>query len=70
MQLLSLFFLPLALPVLATPSPRRPKPNVTFLFSANLTLGVPFDVGNTPFGDNLMVPITDGAFAGPKLKGQ
>ncbi|KAH6708963.1 hypothetical protein BKA61DRAFT_579958 [Leptodontidium sp. MPI-SDFR-AT-0119] len=45
-------------------------PTLELLFSANLTLGIPIDIGLTPFGEKLIVPITDGAFSGPGLNGK
>lgn len=54
---------------LASPTPTPTPPTLTLLFSTNLTLGVPIDIGLTPFGEKLIVPITDGAFSGPRLTG-
>ena len=48
----------------------KPKaPNLSLLFSANLTLAEPIDIGTTPFGQQLIVSIKDGKFWGPKFEG-
>lgn len=70
MKLPSIFLLFLASPVFSYGHGRPVPPTLTFLFSANLTLGTPIDIGLTPFGEKLIIPVTDGAFSGPKLEGK
>lgn len=70
MKLPSLFFLSLAAPSLAYRSDHPVPPTLTLLFSANLTLANPIVIGSTPFGERLIVSITDGSFSGPKLEGE
>lgn len=70
MKLPSLFFLSLAALSLAYRSDHPVPPTLTFLFSANLTLANPIVIGSTPFGERLIVSITDGSFSGPKLEGE
>lgn len=54
-----------------TPAPpAAPKtPKLTFLYSLNCTLGPSLDVGATPVGSRVVIPITGGTFSGPKLTG-
>ncbi|PGG97982.1 hypothetical protein AJ80_09604 [Polytolypa hystricis UAMH7299] len=74
---LSSFFLfsvlSLAAPALSAPRHKDNKPQppkTTFLFSANITLS-PFTlIGNTGFGERVVVGVSDGAFKGPKLAGK
>lgn len=50
--------------------PAAPKtPKLTFLYSLNCTLGPSLDVGATPVGSRVVIPITGGTFSGPKLSG-
>ena len=73
MKLLTIFSLTLtavaANPVLFNRAARPNPPSVTLLFSANLTIADPIVIGQTPFGEELVVPVTGGAFSGPNLKG-
>ena len=49
----------------------KPKPpNLTFLFSANLTIAEPIDIGATPFGQQVVVQVKDGHFSGPNFEGE
>ncbi|KAK1830943.1 hypothetical protein QBC39DRAFT_233231, partial [Podospora conica] len=48
--------------------PKTPK--LTFLYSLNCTLGQSLDVGPSPVGTRVVIPITGGTFAGPKIKGK
>ncbi len=45
------------------------KPGLTFLYTVNITGGTPVQAGPGPFGDRLVIPILEGTFAGPKMKG-
>jgi hypothetical protein len=57
----------LALTALAQSTPKAP--GLTYLYSLNCTLGVPYSVGNGPHGNRVVIPITGGTFSGPRLKG-
>jgi hypothetical protein len=46
------------------------KPDLTFLYTVNITAGTFVDIGTGPRGDQLVVPITGGSFVGPILKGK
>ncbi|KAL2115186.1 hypothetical protein VTJ04DRAFT_10849 [Mycothermus thermophilus] len=58
----------LALTALAQSTPKAP--GLTYLYSLNCTLGVPYSVGNGPHGNRVVIPITGGTFSGPRLKGR
>ncbi len=48
-----------------------PKPPaVTFLYTANLTIPAPVNVGSVPTGSRGVMSIVGGTFAGPKLSGK
>jgi len=50
--------------------PKFPKaPGLQYLYTVNITGGEPAIVGPGPRGFRIVVPITKGSFAGPKLKG-
>jgi len=52
----------------ATP-PRLTSIPLTFAYEAIVTLGPPEQVGATPLGKRVRIPITGGRFAGPRLRG-
>jgi hypothetical protein len=45
-------------------------PHLQFVFEEYVTLGAAVHPGATPYGDRNIVPITGGAFFGPKIKGK
>ena len=48
----------------------NPKPpSLTYLYSANITVGTPIPIGNVPLGTRVVIPVTGGSFSGPKLSG-
>lgn len=50
---------------------KKPKaPGLTYLYTVNITGGEVYNVGPGPHGTRLVVPILNGNFAGPKLKGK
>lgn len=49
----------------ATPAP----PQLTYLYSANLTFGTTISIGSVPSGKRELLPISGGSFSGPKLSG-
>lgn len=49
----------------ATPKP----PTLEYLYSINITMTPPIDIGPTAIGDRGILPITGGTFWGPKLNG-
>ncbi|KAK0609428.1 hypothetical protein B0T14DRAFT_400138, partial [Immersiella caudata] len=49
-----------------TPKP----PNLTYLYSVNLTFGDPILIGSVPYGKRDLLTISGGAFSGPKLSGK
>lgn len=52
------------------PKDKYPKPpKLEFLYTVNITGGEIYNIGNGPNGLRLVVPILNGTFAGPKLKG-
>ncbi|ELR10232.1 hypothetical protein GMDG_04620 [Pseudogymnoascus destructans 20631-21] len=67
---MKVFSFPFLSPILCHGLRHPVPPTLKLLFSANLTLGIPVDVGLTTFGEKLIVPITDGAFSGPGLNGE
>lgn len=66
----------LALAAVAMAGPRQPSspapspPDLTYLFSLNITSGPPINIGTTPLGDRVFEPIVGGSFSGPKLSGR
>lgn len=56
-------------PVLKARAASPKPPTLTLLFSANLTIADPIVIGQTPFGEQVIVQVTGGAFSGPKLAG-
>jgi len=52
--------------VSAQPSP----PGVSFLYNANITVGLSVDVGAIPAGNVSVIPLIGGALTGPKLSGK
>ncbi|KAK4212245.1 hypothetical protein QBC37DRAFT_425304 [Rhypophila decipiens] len=56
--------------VAAGPPPKPPKPpGTTYLYTVNITGGATYPVGPGPYGNRLVVPILNGTFSGPRLKG-
>lgn len=47
-----------------------PKPDLTYLFTVNITSAPSISFGTTPFGPREFVPITGGTFSGPKVAGE
>jgi feruloyl esterase len=45
------------------------KPGWEFLYTVNCTLGQSWPIGDTGFGNRVVIPITGGTFEGPRLKG-
>lgn len=45
-------------------------PKLEFVYEETVTLGPSVHPGETPWGDRNIIPITGGAFAGPKIKGK
>lgn len=70
----SLSLLALAPSVLASrraPVPHSPsKPDLTYLFTVNITTAPSISMGTTPFGERGFNPITGGSFSGPRLQGK
>lgn len=60
--------------VASRPSPPRPaspaKPNLTYLFTVNITTTPSLPIGTTPMGNRQFAPITGGSFSGPRLQGE
>ncbi|KAK4112525.1 hypothetical protein N656DRAFT_753491 [Canariomyces notabilis] len=52
--------------VAAVPTP----PQLTFLYSVNLTFAPPVSIGAVPYGTRDLLPISGGSFSGPKLSGK
>src|SRR5690349_14558411 len=46
-----------------------PAPTVQFLYNANITVGLPVDVGAIPAGNVTVIPVIGGALLGPKISG-
>ena len=73
MQLLSIFTLAVALlaPTIAAQviPPAPPLPSVQYLFSGNISVGLPLDVGQVPAGNVTVIPVIGGAVSGPKIAG-
>lgn len=53
----------------AEPTPAIGAPRAEFVYEAIVTLGAPEEVGHTPFGKRVRIPITGGTFAGPLIRG-
>ena len=68
-SILSLALAAAANPLLSTRATRPKPPSVSLLFSANITIADPIVIGQTPFGFEVIVQVTGGAFQGPKLAG-
>ena len=47
-----------------------PAPTVQFLYNANITVGLPVDVGAIPAGNVTVIPVIGGALLGPKISGK
>lgn len=57
-----------AVTALAQTTPPAP-PTLTYLYTLNCTLGQSLPIGTGPRGSRTVIPITGGAFSGPKLNG-
>lgn len=54
-----------------TPGPPIPtKPELSYLFTVNITTSPSVPIGTTPLGDRRFEPITGGSFSGPRLQGK
>ncbi|MBL8549434.1 MAG: DUF3237 family protein [Hyphomonadaceae bacterium] len=42
---------------------------IAFVFEAVVTLGPAEEIGQTPYGRRVRIPITGGAFSGPRIRG-
>ncbi|KAG6986558.1 hypothetical protein G7Y79_00078g100120 [Physcia stellaris] len=67
--LLSFALAAAANPLLSTRAAHPKPPTVSLLFSANITIDDPIIIGQTPFGFEVIVQVTGGAFKGPRLAG-
>jgi hypothetical protein len=47
-----------------------PEPRLTCVYRLEATLGQPLDLGERPQGHRRIVPLTDGTFTGPELRGK
>ena len=45
-------------------------PGLTYLYSMNCTLGEVVNVGATPNGNRIVIPIVGGTFSGPRMSGK
>ncbi len=50
-------------------SDRFPTPSLTLVYRLEATVGEPLDLGDLARGRRRILPLTSGAFAGPKLNG-
>lgn len=50
----------------AAPAP----PGLTYLYTANVTLGTSFSMGVGPQGERVAIPIVGGTFSGPNINGE
>ena len=46
------------------------EPRFEFLYAINVELAAPIDIGATPHGHRMIVPLAGGSFEGPALKGK
>jgi hypothetical protein len=46
-----------------------PDPQLTLVYCLDATVGAPLDIGDFPAGRRRIVPLTGGAFTGPKISG-
>ena len=56
-------------PGMAAQSKTDDTPRAEFVYEAIVTLGPPEDVGMTPHGKRVRIPITGGTFKGPRISG-
>lgn len=49
---------------------QQTAPGLEYVMQLRVTVGKAFSVGMTPKGERLVIPITGGAFQGPRLKGE
>jgi hypothetical protein len=61
---------PAARPALGTTPPAAALPRAEFVFEARVTLAPAVVLGETSYGRRQYIPITGGAVAGPKFKGE
>ncbi len=66
---LSVLLLSLAATGLGWPLADPKPPALTYLYTVNLTSPAPINVGAGPRGIRQVIPISGGAFSGPKLSG-
>lgn len=65
--------LALAVPIFAGPVEGRTTPAapaLKYLFTANITSGVPTVLGETPAGQRIFSPVVGGTFSGPGISGE
>lgn len=60
----------LASPLLGAAMADPTPPSLTYLYTANVTLGTTIDMGITPYGHRKAIPIIGGTFSGPKMNGR
>lgn len=53
----------------AVAAPAFEVPKAEFVYEALVTLGAVQEVGETPFGSRVRIPITGGTFQGPRIRG-
>jgi Protein of unknown function (DUF3237) len=51
-------------------SDHLPEPRLTRVYRLKATLAEPLDLGESPQGHRRIVPLTDGTFTGPELRGK
>ncbi|MGW8203714.1 DUF3237 domain-containing protein [Sphingomonas sp. VDB2] len=56
-------------PGIAAQAKADDTPRAEFVYEAIVTLGPPEDIGTTPHGKRVRIPITGGTFKGPRLSG-
>ncbi|ETS74490.1 hypothetical protein PFICI_14356 [Pestalotiopsis fici W106-1] len=59
--------LSVAMPTVTAATPAAP--GLTYLYTANVTLGTKFSMGVGPYGERVAIPIIGGTFSGPNLNG-
>ena len=72
MRPLSIILFPLLLLlglVFADSQPTPKPPGLSFLYNANITVGLSVDVGAIPAGNVTVIPVIGGALTGPKIAG-
>jgi len=56
-------------PTMAAQPKADDTPHAEFVYEAIVTLGPPEDIGMTPHGKRVRIPITGGTFKGPRISG-